>query len=442
MLTQIKKIMFVLTVLVSGGFIASAALSGVAMAGETVPDIRHRTIVYFYPDTVDVKEQDLVKQISGFERVSELPRNVEKASVSLQIVTDIQPPDMSFLAYFGRGLSRHQAESIQKSKLALIIDYAYPWKMQFKGLKLADKVSYDIANSYGATLWDAETRELFVPEQWKVKRLQAWEGELPVVEDHIVIHAYKNNDYVRAVTLGMVKFGLPDIVVNDFLWSLNRLISTLINLLSQSLVEGERPLGDGTLKINIDTLADTQFKKTLQSTLIENADPAVNISTGVAMREEGDPDNYLMEILFDNVNGVTLQARQEQLLAQLFGWKDEIFYIKHNKLIEEASARAKAKLPGLRSDFNKGLAPGEFIQVKAPFKTPDNGTEWMWVEVISWKGYVIKGLLKNQPYNIPSLKGGAEVEVNQNDIFDYYRSYPDGRTEGNETSALIMKYQS
>ncbi len=438
MLTKIKKCVILLTALVSGGWF----VAGVAVAGETVQDIRHRTIVYFYPDTTDVKEADLVKQISGFERVSELPRNVNRASVSLQLVTDIQPPNMDYLAYFGRGLSRHQGESIQQAKLALIIDYAYPRGMQFKGLKLADKMSYDIANAYGATLWDVETRELFVPEQWKEKRLQAWEGVLPVVEDHIVIHAYKKGNYVRAVSLGMAKFGLPDIVVNDFLWSESRAMSNLINLLAQSLVEGKRPLGDGTLKVNIDGLADTHFKKTLQQSLIENAVPAVNISTGVAIREEGDPENYLMEVLFDNVNGASLQARQEQLLGQLFGWKDEIFYIKHNKLIEEASARAKAKLPGLRKEFNKGLEPGEFIQVKAPFKTPDNGTEWMWVEVMSWKGHQIKGLLKNQPYNIPDLKGGAEVEVNENDIFDYYRSHPDGRTEGNETSKLIMKYQS
>ena len=33
-----------------------------------------------------------------------------------------------------------------------------------------------------------------------------------------------------------------------------------------------------------------------------------------------------------------------------------------------ASMRAKAKLNKLRKEFNKGLEPGEFILLKAPFK--------------------------------------------------------------------------
>jgi uncharacterized protein YegJ (DUF2314 family) len=95
----------------------------------------------------------------------------------------------------------------------------------------------------------------------------------------------------------------------------------------------------------------------------------------------------------------------------------------------------------LRKDFNDGLAPGEFIQVKAPFKTQDDGTEWMWVEVITWGNNTITGLLKNEPFNIPDLKGGSEVSVKQEEVFDYIRRFPDGSSEGNETSKLIEKYQ-
>ena len=65
----------------------------------------------------------------------------------------------------------------------------------------------------------------------------------------------------------------------------------------------------------------------------------------------------------------------------------------------------------------------------------------MWVEVMSWRGNEIKGLLKNEPYNIPDLKGGSEVVVNEDEVFDYIRTYPDGRSEGNETAELIMKFQ-
>ncbi len=65
----------------------------------------------------------------------------------------------------------------------------------------------------------------------------------------------------------------------------------------------------------------------------------------------------------------------------------------------------------------------------------------MWVEVISWESAdEIVGLLKNQPYNIPGLKAGAEVTINAGEIFDYIHRLPDGKSEGIETGALIQKY--
>ncbi len=174
----------------------------------------------------------------------------------------------------------------------------------------------------------------------------------------------------------------------------------------------------------------------------DNAESQVNIKIGEGKWEEGDPDNYIIELLFHNLKGSSLSEKHEALLSSLFGWEDKISYVKHNLLIEAASDRARKKLNSLRSDFNRGLDPGEFIQVKAPFKTPDGGNEWMWVEVLSWKEDVITGLLKNEPFHIPELKAGSEVVVKQSDVFDYIRRYPDGTSEGNETAALIMKYKN
>jgi hypothetical protein len=93
----------------------------------------------------------------------------------------------------------------------------------------------------------------------------------------------------------------------------------------------------------------------------------------------------------------------------------------------------------LQADFKKGLAPGEYIQVKAPFTAPTGGNEWMWVEVTAWQPGKIKGLLKNEPFNIPSLHGGQLVEVDEAKAFDYIRTFADGREEGNETAAIIER---
>jgi len=239
----------------------------------------------------------------------------------------------------------------------------------------------------------------------------------------------------------MLKFGMPDVVVNNFSWSSNSPVSNLINLTAQSLLEGAKPQKNGTLALNIGKLKNAEMKKVLEKDLLENAVPELEMEIGPAKHEEGDPDNVLLELLFDKAEGDSLSEKQDHLLSSLFGWEDSIVQVQHDELVLAASRRAKAKLKGLRKDFNKGLNPGEFILVKAPFETTDGTIEWMWVEITRWKKKKIKGLLKNEPYYVPDLRAGSIVEVNQDDIFDYIRNFPDGRSEGNETGEIMSKRQ-
>ena len=66
----------------------------------------------------------------------------------------------------------------------------------------------------------------------------------------------------------------------------------------------------------------------------------------------------------------------------------------------------------------------------------------MWVEVLQWPGDVIHGLLRNDPHDVPGLKAGMRVTIQQNNVFDYLRRYADGRSEGNETARLITKHRT
>lgn len=65
----------------------------------------------------------------------------------------------------------------------------------------------------------------------------------------------------------------------------------------------------------------------------------------------------------------------------------------------------------------------------------------MWVEVVRWDGDQIEGVLDNEPFAIPTLRAGQQVRGSANDVFDYIYRRADGRTEGNETSAIIERMQ-
>jgi len=64
-------------------------------------------------------------------------------------------------------------------------------------------------------VWDEETREIFSPDAWHEKRLKSWSGDVPDTSSQTVIHIYKNDELDRAITLGMTKMGLPDVVFDS-----------------------------------------------------------------------------------------------------------------------------------------------------------------------------------------------------------------------------------
>jgi uncharacterized protein YegJ (DUF2314 family) len=309
------------------------------------------------------------------------------------------------------------------------------------GLRAANSFAEALARRTGGLLWDEETREVFTPDEWHRKRIQPWTNGIPDLSKHTTIHAYKSDEYVRAITLGMSKVGLPDLVVERFSWSLDRTMGHLINLFCQSMAEGAIIQTSGQYDLDIRTIQNKEVREPQVSSLKSNATAVAHLVLREGKWEEGDPKNRLIEITFDRYPGRDVHAKQEALLSSLFGWEDAVTPVKHNEALLAASRRAKAKLPTLRNEFTAGLNPGEFIQIKAPFKTPDGDQEWMWVEITAWEGANIKGILKNEPFNIPSLRGGQIVKVKQEDIFDYIRQYPDGRKEGNETGAIIQNMQ-
>lgn len=358
------------------------------------------------------------------------------------VLQDYRAPSMELLQRFGRGLSREQAEALQKADRALILDFAHPAQQSAAAMLKALQLAQQVARDTGGLLWDEETREVFTPDEWRKRRIDSWSGNLPDVSQQTVIHAYRSDNLVRAITLGMAKFGLPDVVVSDFSWSNNRPMGHLVNALAQALAEGATLARAGQYDLDLRALRHVAAREPMLANLKPNAAAVARLSLVNGRWESGDPRNRLYEIRFDRYAGPDRHAQQTALLNTAFGAEDDsVTRLRHNAELLAASKAANAQLPKLRDAFAKGLQPGEFVLVKAPFTTRDGGNEWMWVEVTQWKGDAIEGLLKNEPVDVPDLHGGQMVKVSQAKVFDYLRRHPDGREEGNETTKIIMRMQ-
>ncbi len=353
-----------------------------------------------------------------------------------------RPPSLDLLQRFGRGVDLDQAQALQQAEDALVLRFAHPAQNGLLAYRAALQLAEQVARDTQGLLWDEETREVFTPDAWRKRRLDSWSGDIPDAALQTVIHAYKGDKQVRSITLGMVKFGLPDVVIDDFSWSNSRQMGNLLNAFAQALVEGATLKSTGQYDLDLRSLRHARVRDELLPTLKSNANTVARLRLINGKAESGDPDNRLLEVNFDRYPGPDHYARQDALLSALFGSEDGVTRVKHNEELLAASAAATKHLPALRDAFRKGLQPGEYLLLKAPFATTGGTNEWMWVEVLGWEGDTIRGLLKNEPVDVPSLHAGQEVKVSQSKVFDYLRRHPDGREEGNETGKILQRMQA
>ena len=387
---------------------------------------------------------DSLRDYPALKLVDDLPQQPNSMLVRARLNENVQnsyaPPDLNSLRYFGRGLSNRQAEALQKFTQALILQFAHPQKDVWTGLRTASELVSRIVSKTDGFVWDDESREVFTPEAWRRQRLDDW-TEPPRVSRHTIIHEYNTGHSVRQITLGMAKMGLPDLVVEDTGWSSNAQIGHLINLVGQALAEGQPFTNSGDFKLDLQQIKNAAEREENVKSAKANAAKVGCLTLIPGKWEEGDPHNTLVQLTFNKYFGNDSHASQESMVSSFFGWEDSIAYVQHDQELLAASARAKQQLPALQKAFAAGLPPGEFLEVKAPFPTDSGGREWMWVEVTTWRGNRIGGLLDNEPEKIRNLHSGQHVDVRQEDVFDYLHTFPDKPTEGDTTGTIIQRMQ-
>ncbi len=354
--------------------------------------------------------------------------------------TEFPPHRLEVLQYFAESLSDRQKQLLVKSgEAALIGIYGFQKDSWVLNKRLNQWIA-DYSKDKKWIIFDLHSIEYFTPEYWKSSRLDLWKEEHPRLENQISIHAYRKEAFCRAISVGMQKFGLPDIVVNDISCYKMDDMLRLINILAQQLASQPQVYKNEIL-IDLNKIKHRDLRDETMASIFENAKKKARINVKPAQREEGDPLNQLIEIDFSNPEYENPQLYQEYILTALFGSKDEMSFIDHSDALLKASKEATARLPKLKEQFQKGLEPGYSILLKAPFIDDDGSNEWMWIEVIHWESETIEGILQNEPYNIKKLKAGAKVKARQSDVFDYILYLPDGTYEGNTTGAIIQQTQ-
>ena len=352
---------------------------------------------------------------------------------------DFPPPDTNYLRHTGNNLTTQEKLMVQNAVGALSVTFFGTKENIIEKQKKISELIDSVSEGRSVIIADYNTFEFFNPSSWKVNRVNNFYGEHKNVLGQITIHLYRENEFCRAVTLGMDKFCLPDISVKDISCRNQNSFASLINAAVQTLFENQIINEDSSLIIDLLKIKNDDVRNQLTADLKVNAKKITEIKLKTVIPEEGDNINTQFLIVFKNAKYSSPQEEQNEILKTLFGTEESLSYTDHNSELLEASEKAKLRLPELKTRFNKGLEPGYSILIKVPFKTDDGGREWMWVEIIKWGNESIAGILQNDPHKIAKLKAGIIVKANEKDVFDYILYKPDGTYEGNETGEILEK---
>jgi uncharacterized protein YegJ (DUF2314 family) len=359
-----------------------------------------------------------------------------------QQAPECDPPAPDELAYLGRELSAADEQVLAGVGACVVLSFSAPAADAVAQLRRVHRVGTPLAAALGGLVWSTEQRLLFGAGAW-AKRATALDGDVPDLVPLVVIHVYREaaGQGLREVSLGLEQLGLPDLVVAGVVDVDREQAGELLNLVAQTLEEGAEPAADGTLSVDVARIRNPAAAERFRGDMVETGTGKTTVRLVAARPEPGDADNRLWRI--DVPGDGSYLERLTTALAQVFGRGDQVIYASHDDPeLTAASARARKALAALRSRVARGLDTGEAIIVKAPFATASGSAEYMWIEVRTWKGPVLTGVLTDEPFDVPDLHAGATVEVAEGDVFDYIHRKPDGTLEGGETNAILERREA
>jgi uncharacterized protein YegJ (DUF2314 family) len=363
----------------------------------------------------------------------------EKLLVVMQAppIAEAKPPGLEELKYRGKGLTPEQQDRLQKADSLTLLTFIVPRAEISRGYRSALSVMLDLARRGDSVIYDPQDRNAYAPAAFE-RQLGGWTDGVPDVADHVTLDMYRDGELVRIVSMGMEKLGLPDVAVAEVAGHDMESMSGLVILILQTMLERggiDRP---GELDLSLKTLHNAAARKRYNESLKDNAKGVATVHLAIGKAHEGDAENRLLDLVFPGDG--SLQTRQSQLLASLFGSHDQLMRANNDDAeLQAASRRARAALAKLKPKYSPKPPQLEHLMVKAPFVTRSGDNEWMWVEVVRWEGHKINGILENDPYEVENLKAGARVEVDEDSLFDYIVVHADGSKEGNETSKIIER---
>ena len=321
-------------------------------------------------------------------------------------------------------LTPQERESLPKRTTSVTLRANAPFSKDHLAARAGFAATAILAEALDGVVYDETTRRIL---RWQESPVITSPLGGPAFErKDIVVQLYRQEDgTARALTLGMMRFGCPDLALKGANMSAGPRLAELLNAAASKLAAGETQT---PITLALDDVARVVGRTPAElGATPENARP-VELEVVSPEREEGDPDNDLAELV--PKDGASREA-WDSVVASLFG-------VPTTEVEDgEVAARAKRSLGAAIAQFEAGA--GELF-VRGPFVIPpdarlDGGptTANLWVAVASCDAKLCTGVLSSEPTYVTNLAAGKTTSVERAHAVDWLIRGRDGGTTGGES---------
>lgn len=401
------------------------------------PDARFAMALYCNPTCDDAVTDALEAGLTPIAPKSGFPDSATRPIRMMGIAgTDFGIPDADFVAEYGVDVDR--PEALAGSQQVLLAWFAAPRSEALTTFAIAHDAFASAARQAGGWVEDLDTQTLYGNQAWAAKDPRG------PITDWFVVDAQAANEEdgsgpLRLVTRGLRRYGDIELVATDVDPTIAGDVSFVLNAVAETLHAGT-PAAE-SLPIDTTTVRGTAALSTIEPMDTDPEAPLVKVSfTGDILNP--DAPKLAVPVAEPVPATETEVASVEITPAPAAGVVAPVVDAtppdRLPRNLVEAQTRARRRLDSIvRVAWDAGLPSGAAVAVSAPFKTKTGGSEYLWVELRSWEGQKMTGVLTNDPYAVPDLHKGDTVTIDQDVVFDYVWKKGDGTREGNTTAPFL-----
>ena len=356
------------------------------------------------------------------DAVKKTIRDKEHFEIETLTGDDLILPPKDTIDTIAPTLTPKERESVHRRRAAVTVRVRGDVNKEQVAARTLFAVSALLADKLDGLVWDETTRHLVSASQAKLQTIRTPLGAPAFNPRAIIVQFFRQPDSsARLVTVGMSRFGSPDLSLRGSTMAAGAMLVDAVNAVASSIVEGHDAL-PLTVKLK---------------------NEAVSFEVADAERSAGDPEDFVELVPMGGATGESMREAWDAVVAKLFGESTRAVETKPTKELETAGAKARKDLPAVLKRFAAG--EGELF-VWGPFVIPpderaDGGPddEWLWVKVASCDDNACTGALSNRPMYATNIASGRTTSLPRAKIADWQLRFPDGGIAGGETTKLLQQ---